>query len=73
MFKNRAVQMKLVKTDDADETVPVLPAIEITKQDVIDVTNHVIETSAKAVIAVVAVVTIAKTSSAIAIHHGTKN
>ncbi len=84
MFKNRAFQVKLVKTDDsAPETmsmpdikinpeINLAPNFDISKEDVEEITGGLIKKTALAVIAVIGVAALAHTSSEIVIHHATK-
>lgn len=74
MFRNRAIQMKLVKTDDSTVMeMPEIPKIEMpSKEDVVYVTNEVVKTSSIAVISVIGAAALARTISEIVIHHATK-
>lgn len=72
MFKNHAVQMKIVKMnqDNGDLVeIPELPKLELpAKEDVIDVAQQVVVTSAVAVVGVIVVSNICRTLSEIAIN-----
>ena len=75
MFKNRAIQMKLVKTTEGTPLMDAteLPKFELpSKEDVIDVSESVIQNSALAVISVIGAAALARTISEIVIHHATK-
>lgn len=74
MFKNRAIQMKLVKTDDNTDMVeiPDMPKLELpSKEDVKDVSREIIKNSALAVIAIIGAAAVARTASEVAIDHWT--
>lgn len=72
MFKNRAVQMKFVKTDDMLTETTELPAFEMpSKEDVLDVSNELIKNTALAVISVIAAAALARSASDIIVHHAT--
>lgn len=74
MFKNRAVQMRFVKTNDGDDLIeiPDIPKLELpSKETVKHVSKDVIKNSAIAVIAVIVTAAVARTASEIVIHHAT--
>lgn len=73
MFKNHAVQMKLVKATEGDLVeIPDLPKFELpSKEDVEDVTFEIIKNSALAAIGVIVVGALARTLSEIAIDRWT--
>lgn len=71
MFKNREFRVRVAKIDNS---IPedVEPHIEITKEDVKDVTSHLIKTGALYIAGVIAAAAVAHTASEIIIHHSTK-
>lgn len=74
MFKNRAIQMKLVKTDAGSDLADItdMPKLELPSKETVEhVSKEVIKNSALAVIAVIAAAAVARTASEIIIHHAT--
>ena len=72
MFKNREFRVRIAKTDDGMTETVREPIVQISKEDVIDVTNGAIKNIAIAVGSIIAVAATTDALKEIAIHHGTK-
>ncbi len=73
MFKNRAFQVRVVKTDDNNTNEPNRPMFPtFSKDDIIDAAGEIFANAGGMAIAVMLVGTVLKTASEIIIHHATK-
>lgn len=72
MFRNRAFQVRVVRTDEPN-TAPAAPVFpSFSKEDIKDAAKELMESAAGCTMAVMVTAAVLKTASEIIIHHATK-